>query len=260
MCVFLFRFCHKFWISERFPRASEQENERESCPQSCCGLVRGETDLQEKHLLRKHFLHNNSKTGVSLLCVWWWHMMQSTQLQQIQSNFRWFFVHHPSFSVSPFLTSLSSSPPPSSSIPSQIPSSIFLACVKLFDKKVFGLNDFIEKEIQYKDCLEKSFVAVIRYYKIHFYSKIIGSLFRTNLRQLVPFCHVVTHSYTYDGLETVVRAGTGGKGILHDTGSRLTAKQKILPRHHASVSYPLPPMIQRKCQCAQKQLQDTKVK
>lgn len=147
------------------------------------------------YLLLKHFLHNNdSKTGVSVFCAWWWHKMQSTQLQQIQSNFRWFFIYRPSFSVSPSLTSLSSSPPPTSPLPSQIPASIFLACVKLSDKKEFGLNDFIEKEIQYKDCLEKSFVVVIRYYKIYFYSKIIGSLFCTNLGEWrAPVCQVVTY-------------------------------------------------------------------
>jgi hypothetical protein len=45
------------------------------------------------------------------------------------------------------------------------------------------LNDFIQKEIQYKDCLEKSVVVLIRQHKIHFYSKIIGSFFRTDLKQ-----------------------------------------------------------------------------
>ena len=141
-----------FWKISASERTREWESELP--PELLWSCQRGdrpprEAPPQSSYLLLKHFLHNNdSKTGVSLFCAWWWHKMQSTQLQQIQSNFRWFFIHRPSFSVSSSLTSLSSSPPPSSSLPSQIPASIFLACVKLSDKKEFGLNDFIEKEIQ----------------------------------------------------------------------------------------------------------------
>lgn len=149
-----------------------------SCPWSCCGLVRGETGLQEKHL------HSFLPPPLSTFCTITTARQESACFvhgdgtrcsQHNSSKYKETFDDF-LYTALPFLFRLPLllSPChhlPTSSLPSQIPASIFLACVKLSDKKEFGLNDFIEKEIQYKDCWEKSFVVVIRYYKIYFMVK-----------------------------------------------------------------------------------------